>query len=140
MHRRNRGQGARLPRETLGQVTAKRPLEGLAHRLELRFKREREHDHEVRKKTTLTRPRCELAFEQDKQFHLQEIGHKSYDAEILTRVTKRLSTVKVNQATKKDMQWVDESALSRINASGREGRRLSDARKQALSKEKAKLT
>eukprot|EP00959_Pyramimonas_sp_CCMP1952_P440429 9221159-Pyramimonas_sp.AAC.1 len=38
------------------------------------------------------------------------------------------------------MQWVDEVALSRINASGRKGQRLSDQRKQPLSKDKTKLT
>eukprot|EP00959_Pyramimonas_sp_CCMP1952_P330415 6918575-Pyramimonas_sp.AAC.1 len=38
------------------------------------------------------------------------------------------------------MQRVGEFALSRINASGRKGQRLSDAKKQSLSKEKAMLT
>eukprot|EP00959_Pyramimonas_sp_CCMP1952_P109425 2288625-Pyramimonas_sp.AAC.1 len=47
----------------------------------------------------MTRLRYELAFEQHKQPHLQKIGHKSYNAEILKRVTKRLHTFQVKQTT-----------------------------------------
>eukprot|EP00959_Pyramimonas_sp_CCMP1952_P029973 628807-Pyramimonas_sp.AAC.1 len=110
------------------------------HRLECPLKRGREHGREVRKKTMLTRLRYELAFEQDQQLHVKKFGHESYNAEILKRVTGRLSTFQISQTTKKDMQWEDELALSRPNASGRKGRRLSDQRKQTLSKDKAKLT
>eukprot|EP00959_Pyramimonas_sp_CCMP1952_P319826 6692475-Pyramimonas_sp.AAC.1 len=64
----------------------------------------------------------------------------SYKAEIPKRVTERLSTFQVNQTAKKDMQWVDDIAHSRTDASGRKGQHLPSQRKQTLSKHDAKLT
>ena len=75
----------------------------------------------------------ELEYEKDKQLHLKDTGHKSYNAEILKRITKRLATFQVNQQIQKDSKWIHEFVLPRLNAHGRKGQRLSEHKKPSLN-------
>ena len=137
---KSRSQGARLSCGTPGQPTAKSPLEGVLHKLALWFKRERDFNHEVKRKLILTQLKYHLEWEQDKQLHLKNQGHPSYNAEILKRVTQRLSTFRITQMIRKDSKWVDEFVMPRLHASGHKGQRLSEQKNKTLNHEKAKLT
>ena len=137
---KSQSEGARLTKESPGTVTPKRPLEGVMHRLECWFKREREHGHEVRRKTIVTQLKFQLEFERDKQLHLKDIEHFQYDAEILKRITKRLETFRIHQMCKKDNRWIDDFVLPRLRASGYKGQKMSEQKNKTLDKEKAKLT
>ena len=97
--RGSRSQGARLRKTTAGVATPKSPLEGVLSRLEKWFKREREHGHEVKRKTILTRLTHELEFERDKQQTLCSLGHKDFNPEVLSRATKRLKTLSIFSAS-----------------------------------------
>ena len=137
---KSKSEGARLTHDVPGLATPRRPLEGVMHRIECWFKRERQHGHEVRRKTILTRTLYELEFEKDKQTVLRDTNHKSFNKKILKRVTERLDTFKINSLTKKDGAWVDETLLPRLRANGRKGQRLSEQKNKTLNWHKAKLT
>ena len=92
-----KAQGARLQCEVPGEATAKCPLEGVLHRLERWYKRERERGHEVQRKTIITQLKYELEFERDKQLVLEDSAHKSYNAEVSKRIAARLATFKIDQ-------------------------------------------
>ena len=133
-------QGARLTYTTPGVPTAKSPLEGVLHKLALWFKRERDYNHEVKRKLILTQLKYHLEWEQDKQLHLKNTAHPGYNAEILKRVTKRLSTFRITQTLRQDAKWLEEFVLPRIKAHGRKGQRLSENMNKPLDAAKARLT
>ena len=64
------------------------------------------------------------------------MNHKSYNAEVLKRITKRLSTFRVHQIVRKDRKWVEELALPRLS----KGMCLPEQQNNTLSASKAKLT
>ena len=97
---KSKSEGARLTHDVPGLATPKRPLEGVMHRIECWFKRERQHGHEVRRKTILTRTLYELEFERDKQLVLKDKDHKSYNAKIFKRVNDRLASFRIHQQIK----------------------------------------
>eukprot|EP00959_Pyramimonas_sp_CCMP1952_P287385 6010486-Pyramimonas_sp.AAC.1 len=70
------------------------------HRLHCRFRRRREGGREVRKDAILTRLRCEIAFEQGKQLHLQ----KSWPQELQSRGPQEGDQAPGNLAEHPDVQ------------------------------------
>ena len=133
-------QGARLSTVKPGEVTAKRPLEGVMSRLEKWFKLERQYGHEVRRKTIIQRLKVELEYERDLHQVYKETGNEKYNPKTLERAIARLNTFRVSEMVCKDSRWFDEHVLQRIKAHGRAGQRCHENKGRLLNDNKAKLT
>ena len=90
-------QGARIRVDIAGVATKQRPLEAVMHRFHKWFNNERDHRHEVREKTILTRLKYELEYERDKQLVLREHESKEFLPWTLEACQTRLAKFTITQ-------------------------------------------
>ena len=111
-----RNKGARIQQTIPGKVTKQRPLEAVMYRLEKWFKREREYNHEVRKKTILTHLKGLLEQERDIQLVKQQAPTASWTFEpiSLRACQERLQTFDIIHPSENQDKWFEKVVAPRI--------------------------
>ena len=109
-----RNKGARIQQATPGKVTKQRPLEAVMDRLEKWFKREREYNHEVRKKTILTHLKGLLEQERDIQLVKQQETTRGFDPISLRACQERLQSFHILNPSDNQEKWFDKVVAPRI--------------------------
>ena len=130
------GQGARVRVFELGVATKQRPLETVMHKLHHWFVGEREHRHEVRDKTILTRLKFELEYERDKQLVLEQHSDEHFNPWALKAIQDRLATFKITEQTRVQEDWFNIIVRPRIGATPRTGQCLSESVDRPLRDQK----
>ena len=120
-------QGSRLRVNVPGVATKQRPLEAVMHRVHQWFCKEREHRHEVREKTILTRLKFELEYERDKQIVLRDHESEEFLPWSLEVCQSRRASFQINQQTKLQRDWFDKIVCPRIQATARRGQTLHES-------------
>ena len=119
-----------------GVATKMRPLETVMHKLHQWFVGEREHRHEVREKTILTRLKYELEYERDKQLVLQQHEDDKFNPWALKAIEHRLSTFQITEQSRSQEDWFNTIVRPRIGATPRTGQCLSESVDRGLKDEK----
>ena len=127
MRNKSGNQGARLRVNVPGVSTKQRPLEAVMHRFKNWFDEERQHRHECREKTLLTRLKFELEYERDKQLVLREQESDKFLPWALESCQKRLSEFKIVQVEKNQKDWFDKIVCPRVGATARHGQILHES-------------
>ena len=130
------GRGARVRVLVPGVANKQRPLETAMHKLHQWFNSEREHRHEVREKTILTRLKYELEYERDKQLVLQQHEAPEFNPWALKGIQQRLQTFKITEQTKAQEDWFNRIVRPRIGATPRTGQKLSENVNRELTDQK----
>ena len=119
-----------------GVATKQRPLETVMHKVHQWFVGEREHRHEVREKTILTRLKFELEYERDKQLVLEQHNDEHFNPWALKAIQERLATFKITEQPKQQEDWFNVIVRPRIGATPRTGQCLSESVDRPLRDEK----
>ena len=110
----HRNKGARIQQVVPGKTTPQRPLEAVMFKLEKWFKKEREHNHEVRKKTILTQLKMQLECERDIQLVKQETECETFSATSLRACQERLQTFEIISPSHNQDTWFERVVCPRI--------------------------